>query len=80
MNENNSVDASDLLDMPLPLLEELIFELEANAPGTDFVLTVVRWAAFMLICGSVCPDGTSPGDGFRRGMKMLSILRAHARC
>lgn len=78
MNENDFIDVSDFLYMPLPLLEEVIFELDANAPGTDFVFTVIRWAAFMLICGAVCPDGVSPRDGLRRGMTILSILRAYA--
>lgn len=78
MDENNSIDATYFLYMPLPCLEEVISELDANASGTDFALTVIRWAAVLLICGMAVPEGTSMQAAVHRGVEMLEILRAYA--
>jgi len=79
MSDKNSIDADELIYMPLACLEGMISELDANAPGTDFVLTVVRWAAVLLICGQVIPKGASMQTGVRRGIEMLAILQAYAK-
>lgn len=77
MEELDSIDATDFLYMPLPCLEAVVFELDRNAPGTDFVLTVIRWAATSLICGDAVPADTSIQAAVRRGFEMLAILRAY---
>jgi hypothetical protein len=74
MAENTSIDATDLLYIPLVCLEELLSDLDSNAPGTDFVLTVVRQIAFLLICGSVTITGSSKAESSKRGFDMLGVL------
>ncbi len=76
MDDNTTIDATDLIYMPLPCLEELVFGLDANTPGTDFVLSVIRWAAMLLICGIAIPDGSNMQMAVERGAKMLAILGA----
>ncbi|TXT36552.1 MAG: hypothetical protein FD135_4206 [Comamonadaceae bacterium] len=78
MDEIPSIDASDLLYVPLTTLREIILELEENGAGTDFCLTVIRWAAFGLISGMVVPDGCDARAAVRRGFDMLGVLRDHA--
>ena len=76
MSRENSIDATDLICMPLPCLEELVGEIEDGAPGLTFVLGVIRWAAVLLICGTVELDGSSKQESTQRGFDMLAILRA----
>ncbi|MHB8949311.1 MAG: hypothetical protein ACYC4S_09625 [Rhodoferax sp.] len=78
MDQDNSIDATEFLYIPLPCLEEIIFKLDASAPGTDFVLTFIRWLAVLLICGEAVPDYTSAQAAVHRGVEMLGILRAYA--
>lgn len=74
----DEIDASPLLEMPLDCLADLIADFDGTSTCRSLLFDVIRWVAFMLICGAVVPAGSTPGDGFRRGMRMLSILRAHA--
>lgn len=77
MDENPSIDASDLLYIPLTVLRELILDLEVGGSGA-FCLTVIRHAAFLLICGMVVPDGCDGHSAVRRGFDMLEVLHDHS--
>lgn len=78
MNEDFSIDASDLMFVPLHCLEELVFGFDAGALGSGLFLDVIRYVAVMMICGMEAPKEMTPEQAFRRGMDMLTILRAHA--
>jgi len=73
MAETISVDVSDLLDIPISSLETLILDLDASAPGTEFVLDVVRYVAVLAMCGVNMPSAMSREAVFRRGAAMLEI-------
>lgn len=69
------IDVSELIYMPLPVLEDLLANLDMTLPGNLFVVRVIRRVAFYLLLGAVkpCPK-LDRYESVQRGANMLEVL------
>lgn len=67
------IDASGLLYMPIPKLQEFMLNVEAGSIGVRSLLPILQHLGVSLVCGMVCPEGATSQAAIQRGVDLLSV-------
>lgn len=67
------IDASGLLYMPIPELQEFMLNVEAGSMGVRPLLPILQHLGVSLVCGMVCPEGSTSQAAIQRGVDLLRV-------